>query len=95
MTNPRQFTDIERAAMEAASAIVRAEGGAPFLIEQFGLGKRAAFRIAGQQLPPPVGIAEDLADHAEQAMFPGEQVAALRAFVAQRRTPKGGRDGQA
>ena len=105
MTNTRDFTDIERAAMEAVEYFARRNGGAQWLVDQFGLGKRTAHRLVGKQQPPPVGIADDIAkqgitewsnDQTARTIDPAPgHIKALLSFVEQRRTPKGGSDGQA
>lgn len=103
MAKPRDFTDIERAAMEAVRFFARQLGGAEAFADRFDLNRRTAYRLVGMQQPPPVGIAQKLANYAMEewsaSLTPKvhdpapDHIVALRAFIAQRTTPKGGARG--
>lgn len=100
MTKSRTFTDIETAAMDAVHYFASQLGGGAAFADRFDLNRRTAYRLVGKQQPPPVGIAQQLLDYADAAertpRYPlvwRDHALALRAFIAQRRTPKGGAHG--
>lgn len=101
MANPKTFTPVEHAAMDAVRFFAQQMGGAQDFADCFDLNRRTAYRLVGKQQPPPVGIAQKLLDAELKTNCHGQEratveaaldhIAALRAFIAQRTISKGGR----